>query len=577
MEILVVIGLLVGIAAMVYFMLLQKPKCPSCGRARVPGHRQCPYCSALYRPTSKPIQTPSERFPTPSAPNIPLLICLQGPQSGQEFPLTAREFTIGRSADNMLRVEGMLVSRYHAQISFRDGQYVLYDRESTNGTYVNGQRIAHHVLTPGDQIQIGPSVFAFQMQGATPPQLISPPPTPRPAVTPSPPPRVEALDDYALTTISRGGMATVYKGISRHDRSTVAIKIFHHTDSYLQSKFEQEGRVGRTLNHPHIARILDYGSKDGTLYIVMEYVDNGSLRDRLQPGQPLPLDFVTSVIGQTCEALSYAHGQGVIHRDIKPENIMFSSQEGVKIVDFGIAKFAREPTRTSAGMIIGTPYYMSYEQAKGQPVDSTSDIYSLGVVLYEMVTGRVPFAGKPLDVVSKHLTEKPTPPRRINSALSPQVETVVMRALEKDRNRRFQTAAEMARVLGYTVAVPSPAPYVYERPEEKAPRVEVRRRRFEPEPAAVSVQLAVVGGTGIGKRIPITPPITILRRRDIAPNDLLVSREHARIIQQGRQFWLEDLGSMNGTYLNGRRIFERALLQNGDEIRVGNNVLRFEG
>ena len=577
MEIPLIIGLLVGMAAMVYFMLLQKPKCPSCGQARVPGHSQCPYCSASYHPTGKPIRTPLGRFPTPSTPNIPLLICLQGPQSGQEFPLTAREFAIGRSADNMLRVEGMLVSRHHAQISFQDGQYILYDRESTNGTYVNGQRIAHHILKPGDQIQIGPSVFAFQMPGVTPPQLVSPLPTPRPAATPSPPPRVEALDDYALTTISRGGMATVYKGISRRDRSTVAIKVFHHTDSYLQDKFEQEGRVGRTLNHPHIARILDYGSRDGTLYIVMEYVDNGSLRERLKPGQPLPLDLVTSVIGQTCEALSYAHSQGVIHRDIKPENIMFSSQEGVKVVDFGIAKFAREPTRTSVGMIVGTPYYMSYEQAKGQTVDPRSDIYSLGVVLYEMVTGRVPFAGKPLDVVSKHLTEKPIPPRKINTALSTQVETVVMRALEKDRNRRFQAAAEMARALGHTVTVPSPVPYLYERPEEGAPRVERLRRRFEPEAVAVPVQLVVIGGAGRGRRIPITLPIAILRRRDIAPNDLLISREHARIIQQGRQFWLEDMGSINGTYLNGRRIFERALLQSGDEIMVGNNVLRFEG
>jgi serine/threonine protein kinase len=364
-------------------------------------------------------------------------------------------------------------------------------------------------------------------------------------------------------------MATVYKGVSYLDGTTVAIKVFHHTDPYLQAKFEQEGRVGQTLHHPHIARILDFGSKDGTLYIIMEYVDNGSLRDRLRPGQPLPLDFVTPVIGQTCEALNYAHNRGVIHRDIKPENIMFSSKEGVKIVDFGIAKVTTSITRTSEGMIVGTPYYMSYEQARGLRVDPRSDIYSLGVVLYEMVTGRVPFAGEPLDVVHKHITERPIPPRRINAALPVQVEAVVMRALEKDRNRRFQTAEEMARALGYIRFMPYLEPY-YEKREARPPEVEHER-------AAVLAQLVVIRGGAKGRRVSLTSPVTILRRRDIDPQDLLISREHARIINQEGYFWLEDLNSTNGTYLNGQRIFEPVLLRTGDHIQIGNSVMKFEG
>lgn len=563
METLLIIGLLAGVAAMVYFMLLRRPKCPYCGMPKVPGRSQCPYCGLPYHPTFP------GRAPSPP-PNAPRLICLQGPQSGQEFPLTSPQFTIGRSSDNALRMEELLVSRHHAQISFQEGQYILYDCESTNGTYVNERRVAHHLLQPSDRIQIGPSVFAFQIEEAAPPR-----PMPRPAPTPSPPPipaRV-ALDSYSLTTISRGGMALVYKGISQ-DGSTVAIKVLHHTDPYLRDKFEQEGRLGKALHHPHIAQIYDYGTRDGTFYIIMEYVDNGSLRDRLRPGKPFPLDFVTLVIGQTCEALSYAHSRGIIHRDIKPENIMFSSKEGVKIVDFGIAKVTSSVTRTSEGMIVGTPYYMSYEQAKGERVDPRSDIYSLGAVLYEAVTGRVPFTGEPLEVIHKHLTEEPIPPRRINPSLSSGVETVVMRALSKDRSKRFQTAAEMAKTLGYTGTVPSPEPYVYGvREERRKPWIEWRHLGKR-KPAAVA-RLVVISGGGKGRRIPLTSQITVLRRRDVDPNDLLISRKHAQIIQQGGQFWLEDLGSTNGTYLNGHRIFDRLLLEKGDKIWIGDSVLRF--
>ena len=565
MEIVLIFALLVGVMAIIYFTLLRRLRCPSCGRLKVPGHSTCPYCGASYYSTlpGSPLDSLSSA--------TPYLVCVEGPQKGQKFPIHSRQFSIGRSADNILRLQGLLVSRYHALISFQDGQYILYDRESTNGTYVNGHRVAHHVLRSGDRIQIGPSVFVFQTSKEVVSPEVSPPPLPKPTVIPSPSPiPAKVFKNHVLTLIHRGEMADVYKGVSRLDGTTVAIKIFRHTDPYLREKFEQEGRVGQSLQHPHIVRILDFGDADGVLYIIMEYVDNGSLRDRLKVGQPLPLDFVTSVIGQTCEALSYAHSHGVIHRDIKPENIMFSSKEGVKVVDFGIAKVGSTMTHTSEGMILGTPYYMSYEQARGQPdIDPRSDLYSLGVVLYEMVTGRVPFIGEPIEVLRKHLTERPVPPRRINPALPAWVEAVVMRALEKDRNRRFQTAAELARALGYTKSIPSPKPYVYGVPRARLPRVKAR-------PPAPSAQLVIINGARRGKRIALSPPITVLRRRDIDPEDRYISRNHARIILQGEHFWLEDLNSVNGTYLNGHRIFKRALLRSGDRIRIGNNVLRFE-
>lgn len=553
------------------------PKCPSCGRARVPGQERCLFCGSLFQcPDCGRAWVPGrnecpfcgynpalETFAPQPLP-IPLeqasrLTCLKGPQRGKEVLIHVQEFTIGRREDNMMQVEGELVSRQHAVVSFQDGQYILYDRESTNGTWVNGRRIAQHVLQPGDQIQIGPSIFVFQLAGAPVPLV------PARIPTPGPPPAELIYDfgDYERTeTIGSGGAATVYKGICRRNGTTVAIKVLHTTDPYLRDKFQKEGQIGEALRHPHIARIYGGGRSNGVFYIVMEYVDDRSLRERITPGQPMPLEAVIPIIGQTCDALQYAHSMGVYHRDIKPENIMFSSTAGVKLVDFGIAKLASTVTRTAEGMIIGTPYYMSYEQARGwQDIDGRSDIYSLGVVLYETVTGCVPFTGASLSVVHQHITKEPTPPRRLNSSLPSQIEEVVMRAMSKDRNRRFQTAEEMARALGYTEPMSTGVVY--------GPAMPLEAR---PEYVPGQAQLVVLKS---GKTISVAAGITPLCRRDIDPDDLLISREHARIVWQGGHYWLED-HSTNGTFVNDKRIFARTLLQSGDEIRVGKTTLRFE-
>jgi len=222
-------------------------------------------------------------------------------------------------------------------------------------------------------------------------------------------------------------------------------------------------------------------------------------------------------------------------------------------------------------MILGTPYYMSYEQAKGQPVYPQSDIYSLGVVLYEMATGRVPFSGDILTVVHKHITDKPIPPRQINPAVPAHVENVILRSMAKDYRQRFRTAGEMARALGYTpVAAPRA---VREKPPLERPGCRgVRRVRRAPV-ARTGAARVVVGATG--RVVPLVADTT-LGRKVINANDELMSRKHARIFRQGQQFWLMDCESTNGTYLNGRRIFDRVLLQSGDEIRLGRTALRFE-
>jgi pSer/pThr/pTyr-binding forkhead associated (FHA) protein len=560
MEALILVGGLIAVLIVSYLILHRRSLCPTCGRARVPGRTECPWCHTLY--VTKSITPPT---------GTSALVCIQGPHQGQRFPIVSSNFTIGRSPDNSLAEEGVLVSRHHAEIAVERGQYVLYDRDSTNGTWVNGRRVAHHILSSDDQIQIGPSIFVFQMAGAAaPPSGASTPPKVARVATPAPPERRHEFEDYQLLqTLGGGGAATVYRAVSRQDGTTVAIKILHQADPYLVEKFEQEGRLKSILQHPHIVAIYDFGRSDGNYYIIMEYLSGGSLRQRLTNARPVALDFALSTVGQTCEALAYAHNQGVIHRDIKPENILFSAQQEVKVVDFGIAKLASAPKHTSDGMILGTPYYMSYEQAKGDTVYPQSDIYSLGVVLYELTTGRVPFLGDPLTVVHKHLTEEPVSPRQLNPALPAHVESVIRRAMAKDYRRRFSSAQEMSRALGYA-------------PGQQPPRRREQERLVPPAPRRVAAPPAA--GTGgaclvvvaTGRVITLTGEM-LLVRKTVDPADTLISREqHARIFRQGEQFWLVDSNSTNGTYLNGQRIFDQALLQSGDEIRIGRAVLRFE-
>jgi serine/threonine protein kinase len=521
----------------------------------VPGLSLCPFCGNSYHIPRTETDSPRQSFgPVQTAH----LIAVGDPASQQRISISARQYAIGRSSSNHLQLEGLLVSRQHALIAVENERFVLYDRESTNGTYVNGRRIARHLLQSGDLIQVGPSTFLFEAHGETATSLPLHPPR---VSTPSPP-RVAPQDlaGYRLVEkIASGGAATVYKAVPRSNGQTVAVKVLQEADPYIRDKFAQEGEIGKRLLHPHIARVLEYGQHGVAFYLVMEYVDGGSLRDRLAPRQSLPWDSVVSIVGQTAEALDYAHSQGVIHRDIKPENIMFSSQGAVKIVDFGIAKVTSSITRTIDGLIVGTPYYLSFEQAKGLPVDRRSDIYSLGVVLYEMIAGQLPFEGEPLEVIHKHITQNPVSPSRVNPLIPARFEATTVRALRKRPRERFQTAGEMASALGYVGATrcPSPVP-------------------VQDGFASVPARLMAVAGPTSGSIIDLASQSRVLGRRDIDRDDRLISREHARVLRQGQQFWLEDLNSTNGTFLNGQRIFGRALLKDGDEISLGNTILRLQ-
>lgn len=260
-----------------------------------------------------------------------------------------------------------------------------------------------------------------------------------------------------LEQIGQGGMATVFKAYQPSMDRYVAIKVLpsHFTqDKSFLGRFNQEARTLARLEHPHILPVYDYGEQAGTTYLVMRYINAGTLSDLIAQQGPMDLDDVARILSQIGQALAYAHSQGVIHRDIKPSNVLIDEQGNAFLTDFGIAKLIASTAQfTRAGTILGTPAYMSPEQGLDRPIDHRSDIYALGVMLYEMVTGHVPYdAETPLAVLLKHVHEPLRPPRQIRQDLPEGVERVILKAMAKSPDDRFQTAEAMVDKLQRAVA-----------------------------------------------------------------------------------------------------------------------------
>lgn len=277
------------------------------------------------------------------------------------------------------------------------------------------------------------------------------------------------LGQYRIVEqIGLGGMATVYKAYQPALDRYVAVKIlpayYAHEPGFAE-RFTREARAVAKLTHPHVLPIYDFGQEDGLSYIVMQCVDAGTLKEMM--GQPINLVTVADIIQQLADALDYAHEQGVIHRDVKPSNVLMDRGHWVLLSDFGLAKMVEGSVQlTGSGVGVGTPTYMAPEQGQGLKVDQRADIYSLGIILYEMVTGQVPYeAETPMAVVVKHITEPLPLPRALNSDLPESVERIIMKALAKNPADRYETAGKMAAALrkaiaamgtAVTEAVPSP-------------------------------------------------------------------------------------------------------------------------
>jgi serine/threonine-protein kinase len=249
-----------------------------------------------------------------------------------------------------------------------------------------------------------------------------------------------------LERIGEGGTGVVYKAKQLSVDRVIAIKVLGahvSTDPSWVKRFHNEARAASRLDHPNTVRLIDFGqTKEGLLFIAMEYLHGKSLRQEIDRVGRLPPNRVLRIVSQICASLSEAHNQGIIHRDIKPDNVYLADMKGagdyVKVLDFSVAKLdAPDAQVTRAGVVFGTPQYMSPEQGRGIPLDARSDIYAVGIVAYEMLNGRPPFDAKvPTEVVMMHLRDQPAP----LSGLPPQLVSIVMRALEKDPSRRQQSA-----------------------------------------------------------------------------------------------------------------------------------------
>jgi serine/threonine-protein kinase len=246
--------------------------------------------------------------------------------------------------------------------------------------------------------------------------------------------------------LGSGGMADVYLAEDQELGRRVALKLLndrHAADDQFVERFRREAQSAAGLNHPNIVSIFDRGQAEGTYYIAMEYLDGRTLKELLVRNGPTPIPIAIDYARQILGALAFAHRNGIVHRDIKPHNIVVGSDGRLKVTDFGIARSGASQM-TEAGSIVGTAQYLSPEQARGAPVDPRSDLYSLGVVLYEMLTGTVPFSGDtPVEIAMKHLSQVPEPPSKLRPEVPHDLDAVVMRALAKEPDRRYASAEEM--------------------------------------------------------------------------------------------------------------------------------------
>jgi serine/threonine protein kinase len=260
----------------------------------------------------------------------------------------------------------------------------------------------------------------------------------------------DSLDHYRLEAmVAHSGMSTLYKATDLRDGKAVAIKIPHaemEADPVLLARFQREEQIGQEIDHPGVVKTFR-NEERSRLYMVIEWVNGRLLRSILNEERQLPIERAVNLTLQICDALDTLHKHGVVHRDLKPENVMVDDADQVKLIDFGIAmkENARRLTIVDLNKTLGTPDYISPEQVKGQRGDQRSDVYSLGAMLYEMLTGQPPFTGSnPLAVMNERLLHDAPPARKLRPEISPELEEILKRALEMEPRNRYQTASEMA-------------------------------------------------------------------------------------------------------------------------------------
>ena len=258
----------------------------------------------------------------------------------------------------------------------------------------------------------------------------------------------QLLGPYRIVEqVGVGGMAIVYRAYQPAMDRNVAVKVpveFLLEDADFRARFHGEARTIAQLEHPHVLPVYDFGEDKGLPYLVMRYVDGGTLREYAARGV-LPIDQSLRLCAEIAEALAYGHSRGIIHRDVKPANVLVDHEGAALLADFGIATMVAPTVAQTESVALGTPYYMAPEQVSDKPVDGRTDIYALGVVLYELLTGRRPYEGEtPLVVALKHVTDPFPLPRQVNPALPEAAERIIVKAMARDPNDRYQNASDLA-------------------------------------------------------------------------------------------------------------------------------------
>ncbi len=384
-------------------------------------------------------------------------------------------------------------------------------------------------------------------------------------------------DHYIINEkLGEGGMGYVFKAKHTMLDTDVAIKVLREDFAENPESFERFRREAKNtskLSHPNAVRLHDFGqTKDGLVYIILEYIDGLDVKILLTRDGPFPENRAVPIFTQICACLEEAHGQAIIHRDLKSENIMIckkSKQEDfVKVLDFGIAKLMDVGGRTTGGtltqkgVVFGTPQYMCPEQVQGAQMDQRSDIYSLGVIMYEMVTGEVPFnAPNPVDIMVQQVKAKPKPLRKFKKIdISPRLEKVIFKCLEKKPDSRFSSASELREALEaistYSKNSPTTSlddPLVTSVDEEPRTETENEIIGFK----FVNIKGLAVDETGIYTDTPIK--IGRHSSNDIVVPQPRVSKLHAEIHYEQNEYVLVDKGSLNGSFVNGKKVMAQVL------------------
>lgn len=394
----------------------------------------------------------------------------------------------------------------------------------------------------------------------------------------------KTIGGYKLVEeIGEGGLATVYKAYQPTLKRWVAVKVLHYKDKNAVIRFQREAQAIARLRHRNILIVYEYGEEGPWPYIVMEYIEGGTLEDRLT-GRPIDWVKTLDLMIPIAEVLAYAHEHGIIHRDVKPSNILMPQEDWPLLADFGLVKLPNEKEEgevTSSGVTMGTPAYVAPEQARGTVIDHRADIYSLGVVLFEMITGRLPFGYlNPNKVLLAHITEPAPSPRKFNPNCPPELEKIILKTMAKSPDDRYLTMKDMIRDLKNVLDSADGRSADFHQASPASFQTKIMQSSDIPKPLDQKQEARIhLKEKNVTIPIPDDDSVVIGRthRNTVADIDLGpygaaqagVSRHHCLLIRQANQWLLDDLGSLNGTYVNDVRIEpgNPVLLKNGDIIR----------